>query len=281
MTGSIYQFPVSQLLTYGDCLELPRWPEELDYLPLGFGPEHVPELVRMAMDDDLLWADSDGLEVWAPIHAWRVLGQLRAEAAVEPLLTLLHLVDDQNNDWVDEELPQVFAMIGPAAIEPLAAYLRDPSHGTWACIAAVDSLGAIGKEHPEARDACVAALTGILEDFEDNDRSVNAFIISGLLDLKAVQTAQLMERAFAADAVDLSVVGDWEEVQIAMGWKIARETPVPEGGWFGAEARREELVEAAARVEQNRARPPANKSRAKAKARRKQAKKSRRKNRKR
>jgi len=117
----------------------------------------------MALDDDLFWADSDSLEVWAPIHAWRVLGQLRAEAAVEPLLARLDLIDDdEGNDWVSEELPQVFAMIGAAAIAPLHVYLIDPSHDTWACVAAVESLGQIGKAHPEARNACVAALTGVL-----------------------------------------------------------------------------------------------------------------------
>ena len=127
MTDTSYSHPVSQLLTYGDCLKLPRWPEELDYLPLGFGSEHIPDLIRMVLDDDLYWANSDSLEVWAPVHAWRVLGQLQAEAAIEPLLTRLDLVDEEDNDWVSEELPQVFAMIGAAAIAPLHAYLIDPS----------------------------------------------------------------------------------------------------------------------------------------------------------
>ena len=281
MTDTSYSHPVSQLLTYGDCLKLPRWPEELDYLQLGFGSEHTPDLIRMVLDDNLYWANSDSLEVWAPVHAWRVLGQLRAEAAVESLLTRLHLVDDEGSDWVGEELPEVFAKIGAAAIAPLHAYLLDPSHDTWACVTAAESLGNIGKAHPEARTACVAALTGMLEEFEDNDRTVNAFIISNLLDLKAVQTAQLMERAFAADTVDLSVMGDWEEVQIQMGWKIARETPIPGGGWFGAEAQREDLIAAALRAEREQSQPSASKDNAKTKAKRKQAKKSRQKNRKR
>jgi len=90
-----------------------------------------------------------------------------------------------------------------------------------------------------------------------------------------------MERAFAADAVDLSVAGDWEEAQIEMGWKIARETPIPEGGWFGAEAEREDLIAAALRAEREQSRPSASKDKAKTKAKRKQAKKSRQKNRKR
>jgi len=65
---------------------------------LGLGPQHVPDLIRMALDDELYWADSDSLEVWAPIHAWRALGQLRAEAAVQPLTRLLARIDDFDDD---------------------------------------------------------------------------------------------------------------------------------------------------------------------------------------
>src|SRR6516225_2960194 len=50
-----------------------RWP---DYRQFGLGPEHVPALLAMVKDDTLLDADVDDPESWAPIHAWRALGQL-------------------------------------------------------------------------------------------------------------------------------------------------------------------------------------------------------------
>jgi len=81
-----YPPPVSELLTLGDCSKIGAWP---DYLALGLGPQHIPDLIRMALDEELHWADSDSLDVWLPVHAWRALGQLRAEAAVEPLAGLL------------------------------------------------------------------------------------------------------------------------------------------------------------------------------------------------
>jgi hypothetical protein len=43
-----------------------EWP---DYLQLGLASEHVPELIRMAIDEDLHFADTNSLEVWAPVHA--------------------------------------------------------------------------------------------------------------------------------------------------------------------------------------------------------------------
>lgn len=39
------------------------WP---DYLKLGLTGEHVPELIRMALDEELHWADSESDAVWAP-----------------------------------------------------------------------------------------------------------------------------------------------------------------------------------------------------------------------
>ena len=46
-----YTHPVSQLLTYGDCLKMEKvgkeWP---DYLSLGLTEADIPELIRMATD---------------------------------------------------------------------------------------------------------------------------------------------------------------------------------------------------------------------------------------
>ena len=63
MAEPSYPFPVSKLLTLGDCHQMRGWP---DYLRLGLAPEHIPDLIRMALDDELHWYDSDSAEAWAP-----------------------------------------------------------------------------------------------------------------------------------------------------------------------------------------------------------------------
>jgi HEAT repeat protein len=52
--------------------------------------------VRIVVNDDEapLWADQNSMEVWAPVHAWRALGQLRAEEAIKPLRE--YLLDSSN-----------------------------------------------------------------------------------------------------------------------------------------------------------------------------------------
>lgn len=264
--ATTYTPPVAQLLTLGEC-RIREWP---NYLELGLSQEHVPELIRMATDPALNWGDPDSSDVWAPVHAWRALGQLRATPAIEPLLPLLEELDD--SDWAAEELPEVYGMIGKAAIPALRDYLADTANEMWPRITAAHALERIAAHHPEARAECVAVLTQQLEHFATQDPSFNASLIGFLLDLKAVEAAPLMERAFAAERVDLMVQGDWEDVQIELGLKQERDTPRPRLTPFG-------FLDQPAAAPDRAKRKSKDTAAAKAKAKRKQAKASRRKNR--
>lgn len=213
-----YVPPIDRLLTYGDCRELPKWPANLEP---GIGPEYIPDLIRMATDDALHQADPDSPKVWAPVHAWRALAQLRAEAAVEPLLSLLKRADESHDEWVLQELPHVFGMIGPPAISSLQTYLADESNGLFARTTAARCLEEIGKRYIDARVEAIASLTKQLEEFEKQDPRLNAFLIVDLVDLNAVEAAPVMERAFSANRVDEMIMGDWEDVQVELGLEVA------------------------------------------------------------
>ena len=264
-----YSSPVSELLTLGDCRDFREWP---NYLDLGLRSEHAPELIEMATEKELNWAGSESLEVWAPVHAWRALGQLRAVSAIEPLLDLFHELED--SDWVSEELPQVYGMIGREAIPALARYLDDASHGLWPRVTAAFSLERIAARDPSARDECVTILSRQLERFTKNDPTLIGFLISYLVGLRAVEAAPLMERAFAADRVDLSILGDWEDAQVRLGLKATRETPRTYGPFFPK-------FDAPERDEPRRGKDTAKAAAKKKKAKRKQARASRKKHRKR
>jgi uncharacterized protein DUF1186 len=215
-----YQPPVERLLTYGesDRITPDDWP---DYRELGMGPEYIPELIQIATDEHLNLAAAESTEVWAPLHAWRALGQLRAVEAVEPLLELFDRLE--YDDWVHEELPVVFALIGPAALPTLAAYLADLSHTDSSRISAIRSIEEIGKKWPDARDEALGMLEERLERFEENESDVNAFLVEALVELGAKEAAPLIERAFAEGFVDPMVMGDWEDVQTELGLKSAEE----------------------------------------------------------
>lgn len=261
-----------------------------EYAALGIGPEHIPELVRMATDRQLL--RGQGKRAWAPVHAWRALGQLRAEEAISPLADVLAAKEHEDDDWIHEEVPVVLARIGPAAIPALEAVAEagrrkdDRPH-----FSALDGLEKMAKWHPETRGAILSFVRAELERFAENGRDRNGYLVAILMGLEDVDAAPLMERAFAAGAVAHVVAGDWEDVQIGLGLKRERETPSPN---YLYEDLRERWRRAGERIvivppkddEDDDGgwllpAPESSRSAAKAKARRRQQRQSRRKNRRR
>lgn len=219
-----YPHPVALLLTLGEELaRMRQWP---DY-PASYGLDasHVPSLIRLATDSGLYTADGASKEVFAGLHAWRALGQLRAGAAVEPLLFLLHEMAE--DDWALEELPRVFGMIGIPALTPLAEYLADPEGDLWTRVAAANGLREIAQRQGSAYDDAVDAIADQLGRYEASEPTLNACLIADLVELHAVEQAPLMERAFAAEAVDLEMMGDWEDVQVELGLLAQRTSPRP------------------------------------------------------
>jgi hypothetical protein len=215
MTSSTYLPPVSALLQLGEKhLRLHRkWADYVnDY---GLTEDHIPGLIQMAIDQDLNWADSESLEVWAPVHAWRALGQLKAEAAIEPLLSIFNVMEE--SDWFREDMPEVFACIGPAVLPPVQAFLSNSENAFYSRWTAASVLVELGKVHPEARTDCVAALEVQLQQFSKNSRELNGVLISSLLDLDATEAAPAIERAYAAKWVDTFICGDWIDVQYSLG----------------------------------------------------------------
>ena len=196
--------------------------ERRDYLELGFTDEHIPDLIRLVQDDHLRllpWDKDDNVPpaVYAQVHAWRTLTQLGAEEAIPVFLGILYQIDVDSDEFVTEEIPDMLAEFGETAIEPSWSYLLDPTHGLYARFAAVHALAKIGQQHPKTRDRCISALVSVLENYATNDETLNAFLVSYLVNLEAVEHIDLIERAFAAHAVDEFIIGDYEMVQAELG----------------------------------------------------------------
>lgn len=225
-----YSEPLTQLLSQGECSSggISSW---IDYSTLGITSIDIPNLIAMAIDDDLYEQDSEAAEGWAPIHAWRALGQLQAAAAVVPLLQKSVEFSDHDGwwEWMMSELPAVFGMIGAPAIPALAEFLQDRTKSAWSRVIAVDSLETIAKAQPDeesaVRSQCVAILMEALTQFEVNDPELNGFLVGVLVELKVMAAVPLIEQAFAAGKVDELFNGDWDEVQVSLGLKSRDEVP--------------------------------------------------------
>jgi hypothetical protein len=216
MSITDYQSPVAELLNYGDCRNHRKW---CNYIrELNLEAKHIPELIKMATDEELSLADSDSKEVWSPVHAWRALGQLKAVEALKPLLGLLN----NDDDWISSDFPTLCTLIGKDSIPLLKEFLADSTNNLYARSNAAECLKAFCDEYPEACESNIAIIAQELEKFKVNDPTLNAFLICNLLDLEAVETIDVIERAFKGDRVDISITGDWEDVQVAFGLKTRK-----------------------------------------------------------
>jgi hypothetical protein len=270
-----YPEPISKLLKLGRPLE--PWQ---DYAALGILPSDIPELIRLVEDHELRimeppddFPDNEELPEWfAQVHAWRALAQLKAEEAVPAILGILYQVDEDDDDWIGEDAEDIFAAIGPAAIPALGDYLANENNGLFARAAAASSLRNMAIAHPETREECLNHLAGVLEKYAGNDEGLNGFLIYDLVQLKAVEKIDLIEKAFASKNVDEFIMGDFEDVQIELGLIEKRTKLRPRPDWFDDSSREKEMFQPERNVK---------KTEKKDKNKRKQEKKSRQKNRKR
>ena len=67
----------------------------------------------------------------------------------------------------------------------------------------------------------------MLEPDAEMDPVVNGFAVWALIDLAAVEAIDTMRAAFRRKAVDLSLVGDEEDVEIALALRKRHSTPAP------------------------------------------------------
>ncbi|HEX6368360.1 MAG TPA: DUF1186 domain-containing protein [Longimicrobium sp.] len=227
--GAAYAPPLDRLLGLG-VVGARRY-EWRDYTAMGLTREHVPELLRMSVDPELNEADEDDSRVYAPLHAWRALGQMRVAEAAAPLAELLLRYDD---DWAKENLPQALGMIGEPALEPARAVLANRDAESFIRAAAARALHEIAERHPELRDRAVSMLTEQLRAWPEQDDALNGFLIDYLVELHAVEAAPLMQAAFEAGLADPSIRGDWEDIQVDLGLLEARLTPPQPLEWMRA-----------------------------------------------
>jgi hypothetical protein len=204
---------IETLRKKGDARNSTAWANgDPDYVAeYSLTPDHIPALITLATQ----WIDepSENEAVFGPVHAWRALAQLRAVQAVQPLLDVQDELDEREDDWYLEEFHDVFGLIGPAAIPPLAAYLADDSHGQFPRTSAANGLREIARRFPETRDEVVARLTAELARHQSDASDLNGSLVGDLLDLQAVESAETIERAFAANVIDPTIAGDWGDVR--------------------------------------------------------------------
>lgn len=182
--------------------------------------QDIPDLIQIATDPDLNGARTGDAFSWGPIHAWRELGRLQAEEAIEPLMELFQASADSYDDWLLTDIPMAIGMIGPKGLAALASlskavYDSEDELG-YGNECAVTGFAQVGLACPELRGQCVQHLRDLLNEAEKNTRDVNGYVVSALIDLGAKEAIPDIRKAYAANRVEDMIAGDIDEVEEAM-----------------------------------------------------------------
>lgn len=196
-----------------------KWP---DYAVLGFGEKEVEDLLDLASAFYLSKEQSDE-ESSVSIHAWRSLGMLGLPSLLPDFLTLSIGCDDIADEWFVEDFGRLLGLLGMSVLKELVEAVY--STPEYPCLAhgMLEALPLMVKDATDRKRALGILMQ--LFDYEPFDRTDRALVLSSLVELKAVEEIGVIRELFAKNRVDLTVAGDCEAVEIALGLRKERETP--------------------------------------------------------
>jgi hypothetical protein len=184
----------------------PRPAEHLVRHILQAGPGAVGPLLALALDTDLLHEDVP--DCYAPIHALRLLGELRSTEIVAPLLRVFPIEQEYPGEelpvlWADEAA-QMIGRQGAAVVEPLWAIVDDPERDMVARGVALMALTYASSVEPEIRDDVAQ---GALERLaRSDDEAMTAHLISAISSLGVGSAYQQVMELYRAHKVDTSII---------------------------------------------------------------------------
>lgn len=186
---------------------------------IALGDEAIAPLLDVLADEGLQYEDARG-GGWAPVHAVRILGELRAAAAVEPLLRWL----GAEGEALAQAVPLALARIGEPALAPLMAYAQDTTQPLRARAAALEALVRMIGPHPDVQDRVVDYLRQIVRGEDKREAEFRAFAVVGLCDISDDQAWDDILAAYRQNRIAkrLITVNEARENMLARGgnWKL-------------------------------------------------------------
>src|SRR3990167_1921665 len=197
-----------------------KWP---DYVQeYGLDASDIPDLITYITDKTFLDSRPSSRKFWAPLHAWRALGQMQAEAALAPLLQQMpELLED---DYAVAEIPVVLGMLGPAAIEPAYTLLCAADEDETLRIMGLDTLTEVAKRHPQEKARVLALYDRYLDSPDPAATGLNSLLVLQLAELGALDFWPRVVPLFEQGWVDETLL-DLEDAEIEFGLREERDSP--------------------------------------------------------
>ena len=173
--------------------------------------EHLPLLVEQLLEiardtsfytyGDIESADPDP-RCFAPVQAVRALCYVaEGRDEIAPQVLSLYTTDDL---MIIEELPVVFASIGTGAFDMLASTLLDENADSRIRDGAAEGLAAMCDVDDDSYEKAIAVIEQALAG--STDPELNAYLVTYLFDLGSVESAPLIEQAYAEERIDTDVL---------------------------------------------------------------------------
>ncbi|HEV8293073.1 MAG TPA: hypothetical protein VGP94_14155, partial [Tepidisphaeraceae bacterium] len=105
----------------------------------------------------------------------------------------------------------------PSHIPRLTVLVQDQGNTYDVRDSSARALVEIAQKHPDYRHQCIAILTATLERYPRNPIELNTSIISHLLDLKAKESAAMIQQVIQAGEYDQKSIGTWHDVSRSLG----------------------------------------------------------------
>ncbi len=221
MDTELFNSVLGQLITLGTPSN-----KKIDYIAsLGLTAQHWAALQQITIDDKELYQADDN-KYYATIHAGCALFQLDALAATPILITQFYKADVYDDEWIDDYM-RLIASIGAEAlplIYPAISHNLEQGH-EFAASRLVEVVGDIAKEDSQTHDEITPVATSLLANYQQQPEFFNTMAVALLVQCQSLDSIELIRQAFAANKVDLSYMGDVEDVEIELGLRTKRDTP--------------------------------------------------------
>ncbi len=181
------------------------------------GDEAVAPLLELALDTERLGGDEPGS--LGPVHALRLLGELRPLEMVEPILRAIPLPVNmepaQGMYLWQQEAPQIVARLGADAVPRLLSIIDDDAADGEQRGAAVETLGYLGATTPELRPELLKLLRTRWTII--SDPTVRAYMVEALGALGGKDMYTPVMAAYRDGTVDRGVMTAAEARQLLLG----------------------------------------------------------------
>jgi hypothetical protein len=180
------------------------------------GDEAVAPLLELAIDTERLGGEEPGS--LGPVHALRLLGELRPLRMVEPILRALPLPANmepaQGMYLWQQEAPQIVARLGADALPTLLAIVDDDAANAEQRGAAVETLGYLGATTPDLRPELLDLLRTRWTTI--TDPTVRGYMVEALGELGAKDMYAPVMAAYRDGTVDRGVMTAAEARQLLL-----------------------------------------------------------------